>query len=125
MFRSRPGLIFCGTIALAAPSRAGAEEVLLSCWGTVELIQQGKQVNPLEERSSIAVAVNIGNKTITINGVRWLIAGDGSADVIVSMDPDKGSVSLNRITGAVNVHFIEPIGLKKFYGECKPARKLF
>ena len=125
MFRLQPSLAVYGIIALAAPSEASAEEILLSCWGTVELIQQGKQVNPPDERSSIAVAVDIANKAITINGVRWLIAGDGSGDVIVSMDPDKGSASLNRITGAVNVHFIEATGLKKFYGECKPARKLF
>jgi hypothetical protein len=104
---------------------ARADEVMLSCWGTVELIQQGKQVNPPDERSSLAVSVDVGKKTITINGVKWLIAGDGSGDVIVSMDPDKGSISLNRITGAANVHFIELSGLKKFYGECKPAKRLF
>ena len=60
-----------------------------------------------------------------INGVGWSIAGDVSRDTIVSMDPDKGSFTLNRITGAVNVHFVEYTGLKKFYGVCKPAQKLF
>jgi hypothetical protein len=60
-----------------------------------------------------------------INGVSWPIAGDASRETIVSMDPDKGSVTLNRITGAVSAHFIEYNGLKKFYGVCKPAQKLF
>jgi hypothetical protein len=43
--------------------------------------------------------------------------------------PDRGREprgrSLNRITGAINVHFIEYTGLRKFYGVCKPAQKLF
>jgi hypothetical protein len=104
---------------------ANAEHVLLSCWGTIELIQQGKAVNPVDEKSSIAVAVDTTGNTIMINGVSWPIAGDASRDTIVSMDLDKGSVTLNRITGAINIHFIESNGLKKFYGECKPAQKLF
>ena len=111
--------------ALIASGEAQAEALLLSCWGTVELIQQSKQVNPVDERSSLAVAVDIAKKTVTINGVSWLIAGDVSRETIVSMDPDKGSVTLNRITGAISAHFIEYNGLKKFYGECKPAQKLF
>jgi hypothetical protein len=120
-----------GTLTLAALptvlaiSNAEAEQFLLSCWGTVELIQQGKQVNPIDEKSSIVVAVDIGSKIITINDVQWPISGDASRETIVSMDPDKGSLSLNRITGAISAHFIEPTGLKKFYGECKPAQKLF
>ena len=97
----------------------------MSCWGTVEVMQQGKLANVPEERSSVSVVVDIAKKTIAVNGVAWSIAGDASRDTIVSMDGDKGSVSLNRITGAINVHFIELNGLKKFYGECKPAQKLF
>jgi hypothetical protein len=111
--------------ALINSSGARAAEILLSCWGTVELIQQGKQVNVSDERSSVAVAVDVTKKTLTINDITWQIAGDASRETIVGMDPDKGSVSLNRITGAVNVHFIELNGLKNFYGECKPAQKLF
>jgi hypothetical protein len=113
------------TLALIASGNAKAEEVLLSCWGTVELIQQSKLVNPVDERSSLGVAVDIAKKTVTINGVSWPMAGDASLETIVSMDPDKGSVTLNRITGAISAHFIEYNGLKRFYGECKPARKLF
>jgi hypothetical protein len=109
--------------ALIASSGARAGEVLLSCWGTVELIQQGKQVNVPDEKSSIAAAVDVAKKTVTINGVSWSIP-DASRETIVAMD-DKGSVSLNRTTGAISVHFIELNGLKKFYGECKPAQKLF
>jgi hypothetical protein len=112
-------------LGLLASSSARAEDVLLSCWGTVELIQQGRQVNPLDEKSSIAVAVDIAKKTITINDATWLIAGDASGETIVSMAKDKGSLTLNRVTGAVSVHFIEYSGLRKFYGVCKPAQKLF
>lgn len=116
-------IVFC--LIAASSSNARADEVLLSCWGTVELIQHGKQVNPVGERSSIAIAVDVTKKMMMIRDIKWPIAGDASGEVIVSMDQDKGSVSLNRITGAVNVHFIELTGLKKFYGECKPAQKLF
>jgi hypothetical protein len=117
--------ILAFAFSLIAFGEAQAEELLLSCWGTVELIQQSKQVNPVDERSSLAVAVDIAKKTVTMNGVSWPITGDASRETIVSMDPDKGSVTLNRITGAINAHFIEYNGLKKFYGECKPAQKLF
>jgi len=112
-------------LALAAPNGARAEEVLLSCRGTSELIQQGKPDNPPDEKSSIVVAVDIARKTITINGVKWPITGDRSDDVIVSIDPGKGTIMLNRVTGTVNVRVIESTGLKKFYGECKSTRKLF
>jgi hypothetical protein len=112
-------------LVLITSGTAAADEVLLTCWGTVELMQQGKRANPIDERSSLAVAVDIAKKTLTINGVSWPIIGDAMSETIVSMDPDKGGISLNRITGAINVHFIEINGLKKFYGECKPAQKLF
>jgi hypothetical protein len=114
-------------LAALVNSNAEAEQVLLSCWGTVELIQQGKQVNPNDEKSSIAVAVDIARRIVTINDVQWPIYGEVSQDTIVSIgeSPNKGSLSLNRITGAISAHFIEPTGLKKFYGECKPAQKLF
>jgi hypothetical protein len=127
MFRSRLSLSGFVSVAalITAPSETKAGEVMLSCWGTVELIQGGKLANPSDERSSVSVVVDVAKKTIAVNGISWSIAGDASRDTVVGMDPDKGSVSLNRITGAVNVHFIELNGLKKFYGECKPAEKLF
>ena len=94
---------------MVAASAAHAEEVLLSCWGTIEVIQQGKQVNPVDEKYSISVA--IAKKTITIDGVTWPIRGDTSRETIVAMVPDKGSATLNRITGAANVHFLEQTAL--------------
>jgi hypothetical protein len=120
-----PAVLVLALALIASSGAAGAGEDLLSCWGTVELIQQGKQVNVPDEKSSIVVAVDVASKTVTINGISWSLAGDASRETIVGMDPDKGSVSLNRITGAINVHFIELNGLKKLYGECKPAQKLF
>jgi hypothetical protein len=96
---------------MVAASAAHAEEVLLSCWGTIEVIQQGKQVNPVDEKYSISVAVDIAKKTITIDGVTWPMRGDTSRETIVAMVSDKGSATLNRITGAANVHFIEQTAL--------------
>jgi hypothetical protein len=104
---------------------AEAEQLLFSCWGTVELIQQGKQINPINENSSIAVVVDTARNLIIINDVEWPIYGDTSRETIVSMDPNRGSLTFNRITGMISVHFIEPTGLNKFHGECKPAHKLF
>jgi hypothetical protein len=113
-------------LILAAPNCARAEEVQLSCRGTSELIPTGKPDNPPDEKpSSIAIAVDLAKKTINVDGVKWLITGDRSNDVIVSMDPGKGTVMLNRITGTVNVRSIESTGTKKFYGDCKLTRKLF
>jgi hypothetical protein len=78
MTRSVGTLTLAALLAVLANSNAEAEQVLLSCWGTVELIQQGKQVNPIDEKSSIVVAVDIGRKIITINDVQWPISGDAS-----------------------------------------------
>lgn len=76
---------------MVAASAAHAEEVLLSCWGTIEVIQEGKQVNPVDKKYSISVAVDIAKKTITIDGVTWPIRGDTSLETIVAMVPDKGA----------------------------------
>lgn len=46
----------------------------------------------------------------SLNGYRW---------------ENKPSETPNRITGAINVHFIESTRLKKFHGERKVAQKLF
>jgi hypothetical protein len=112
-------------VAAASSQDASAAEVLLSCWGTVELMQQGKQANPQGERLSMTVAVDVARKAMTIDGVNWPISGNTSGETVVAMSPDKGSVTLNRITGSVSAHLIELTGLKKFYGECKPAQRLF
>lgn len=118
-------LMWAALLGLFTHGSADAAQVSLSCWGEVELMQQGKQVNPIGEKSSIALAVDIARKIITIDGVEWPIFGDASRETIVSLDPNKGSLTLNRTTGSISVHFIQLDGLKKFYGECKPAQKLF
>lgn len=123
--RSKVKSFVCVAALITTLSETRAEEIQLSCWGTVELIEQRKLVNPPNERSSVSANVDIAKKTLVVNGVAWPIVGDASREIIVGMEENKGSVSLNRITGSIIVHFIEPNGLKKFYGECKPARKLF
>ena len=120
LFGAIAGLTCCG-----AASNATAEQVLLTCSGTVELIQQGRQVNPTDERSSIAIAVDTSQRIITIDNVKWPVFGDVSGETVVAMDPNLGSLTLNRMTRAISVHFIQLDGLKKFYGECKPAKRLF
>jgi hypothetical protein len=101
------------------------DAVLLSCWGTVELIEGGQQVNPRGEKTSVSIAVDVANKILTIDDVQWPISGDTSRSVIVSVDKNRGNATLNRITGAVDIHFIESDMLRIFIGECKPAQKLF
>jgi hypothetical protein len=88
---------------MVAASAAHAEEVLLSCWGTIEVIQQGKQVNPVDEKYSISVAVDIAKKAITIDGVTWprregpvapLLAGRMLAEIsLVSRKFDQTALS--------------------------------
>jgi mannose/fructose/N-acetylgalactosamine-specific phosphotransferase system component IIC len=111
------GLIACGEVR--------PDAVLLSCWGTVELIEGGQQVNPRGEKTSVSIAVDVANKILTIDDVQWPISGDTSRSVIVSVDKNRGNATLNRITGAVDIHFIESDMLRIFIGECKPAQKLF
>ncbi|WP_156944641.1 hypothetical protein [Bradyrhizobium sp. Ec3.3] len=118
-------VVLVSIFALIASANAKADELLLSCWGTVEVIHQGKQVNRVGERSSIAVVVDIGQQTLMINDVKWTMSGDLSGVTVASTDSEKGGVTLNRITGALIAHFIERDGLKKFNGECKPAQRLF
>jgi|SRR3954471_15133039 hypothetical protein len=128
---TNPALILLALAMLngagSAQQRTYAEvrQVLLACRGTVALIQRGKQVNPIDEKYSIAVAVDTARRIVTINDVQWPFFGEASGETIVSMDPNKGSLTLNRITGVISAHFIEFNGLKTFYGECKPAEKLF
>jgi hypothetical protein len=89
----------------------GESDVALSCWGTVALIVGGQQVNPKNEEYAISIAVDITKKTMRIDDVEWPIFGDVSRTVIVALAPNRGTATLNRVTGAVSVHFIESDGL--------------
>jgi hypothetical protein len=82
-------LTLAALLGLFANDNAEAAQVSLSCWGIVELIQQGKQVNPVGEKSSIALAVDVSRKVITIDEVEWPIFGEASRETIVSLDPNK------------------------------------
>jgi hypothetical protein len=110
---------------MVAASGAHAEEVLLSCWGTIEVIRQGKQVNPLDEkyfdfcRGGYCQENYNDRWSYLANPWRHFTGND------CGHGPGQRCATLNRITGAANVHFIEQTAPKKFYGECKPAQKLF
>jgi hypothetical protein len=98
----------------------------LSCWGTVEVIEGGKQINEKNEQYSMSISVDLTKRLLTINdNDQWSIVGDVSRNTITANDESGGIGSLNRVTGAVNIHFIQDRGTKTFRGVCKPAQKLF
>jgi hypothetical protein len=111
-------------LLVSTAGEAHADIIMLSCGGTVELIQGGKQVNPRGEKSSLAVKVDLAAKTLGVDNETWPILGDASETVIVSMNEWRGSATLNRISGAISVHFFD-YGLRIFRGVCKPAERLF
>jgi len=105
----------------------GADTLTFSCEGELVLLAGGRQVNPAHERSIMVTKVNLPTREITVDTVIFPIPefADMNHDTIVAMDPDKGSVTFNRISGSLSVHFITPEGLKTFYGKCHPAKPLF
>jgi len=107
-------------LLVSTASETHADIITLSCWGTVELIQGGEQVNPKGEKSSLAVKIDLAAKTFGVDDETWPILGDPSETVIVSMNEWRGSATLNRISGAISVHFLD-YGLRIFRGVCKPA----
>ena len=67
MFRLIALLLAAG---LAGCGKAGSGSVLLLCQGTVALLEGGQQVNPRDEKMSVAVAVDLGDRSLTIDGYR-------------------------------------------------------
>jgi hypothetical protein len=110
---------------LAGCGDAGSSSVLLSCQGTVSLLEEGQQVNPRGEKMSVAVAVDLGDRSLTIDGYRWPINGDITGNTVVSTQYGKGHVILNRVTGDVSILRMPAGRLEIFDGVCKPAQKLF
>src|SRR5580704_9163891 len=105
MLAAGPALAF----GLIASGEARADAVILSCWGTSRLVPTvpvGKQaIEEKDESHSVSITVDIANKTLTINDDEpWPIKGDTSGTVILSIGEDKGSATLNRITGSVAFH---------------------
>ncbi|MEK4034286.1 hypothetical protein WOC76_12490 [Methylocystis sp. IM3] len=107
-------------------AEARADPTTLACRGTVEMIQEGKQINPKDEQISVSLLVNLAQKIFRIDDREpWPIVGDTSRNAIVSMKDKAGSATLNRTTGAVSIHLIELDALMKFSGHCQSATKLF
>jgi hypothetical protein len=122
-------LTLAALLTTLANSNAEAEQVLLSCWGTVGRFQQGKQINPKDEKHSIVVAVDIARKIVTVDDVEWKIFdGGGSKEKLSAAEGHTGgTLVLNRITGAITVQqfLVEPTRIENFSGKCKPAQRLF
>jgi len=118
---ARVAISFLITLTTLGSARA---ETILSCWGTVALIRGGKQVNPKSETASVSLKVDLEGKSLVINDEAWPFSGDISRTIIVAMLENRGSATLNRVTGAASIHFMED-GLRIFRGVCKSAEKLF
>ena len=86
-------------LLVSTASETHADIITLSCWGTVELIQGGEQVNPKGEKSSLAVKIDLAAKTFGVDDETWPILGDASETVIVSMNEWRGSASMPRPLG--------------------------
>ena len=105
---------------------ATAEPVILSCSGTIVLIQAGKQVNPARDGYSVAITIDLSANTLTVNeNDSWPLYGDTSHMTVTAIGTGKGSATLNRITGSIVLYMVTPEGFEKFRGGCKPAQKLF
>ena len=118
------------TVCQIACEEARADAVFLSCWGTSRLVPTvpaGKQaIEEKDESYPVSITVDIANKTLTISDDEpWPIKGDTSGTVILSIGEDKGSATLNRVTGSVAFHTFSNRGVQVFNGVCKPAQKLF
>ncbi len=105
--------------------KADSDGLLLSCAGTVVLMQEGRQANPSDEKSSVSLRIDLERRSLKIDDREpWPIVSDLSDTIVVSMAEDKGSATLNRVTGAVSIHLME-FGLRLFTGSCNRAEKLF
>jgi hypothetical protein len=98
---------------------------VFSCWGTVEVTLEGKQINEHNQPYSIAVLVNIEKKMLTVNEEQIPIIGNPSTTEIIANDDNKGKVFLNRITGEISAYLIEINNFKTFHGKCEPAKRMF
>ena len=128
-------IVIAGAVCLGACGEA-KNETVLSCRGTVEIIRAGEQINMKDEPSSIVVVVNIEKKTLKmISGIFedevpiTSVLTQPSEDTILASS-DKGIVSLNRITGAINLHLNRFVGTplserENFYGRCEPSHRMF
>jgi hypothetical protein len=111
--------------SFVSPIKADTDGLLLSCAGTVVLMQEGRRANPKDEESSVSLRIDLEKRSLKIDDREpWPIVSDLSDTIVVSMAEDKGSATLNRVTGAISVHLME-YGLRLFTGSCKRAEKIF
>jgi hypothetical protein len=117
---------FTIAVAVTRVAEAKADAVLLTCYGAINVMQGGKQTNPVDESYSLAITVDTANKSLTVNEDEpWPLSGDTSHNVIAAIGNNVGSATLNRVTGAVSIHTTGDYGLRIFRGICKPAQRLF
>lgn len=108
-----------------APRIVLAEPVHLACEGKMHA--SGRVEDYL-----MSLAIDEGTKTVTVGtyGSAQLVGRPGNENLFfMGAEPVVVGVSsgiVNRLTGDVSVHIITLTdGLYRFYGQCKPAKRLF
>jgi hypothetical protein len=120
--------------ALVIGPLAQAEPVHLTCEGEMHLIDaNGEAAEKYEYALSLAIDQRAGTATVdTYQAIAIPSKADSSGDTLMFMaNPKPGSTTgvsggtLNRRTGKTSIHIITGDGLRKFYGICQPAKRLF
>jgi hypothetical protein len=118
--------------ALVIGPLAQAEPVHLTCEGEMHLIDaNGEAAEKYEYVLPLAIDQRAGTATVdTYQAVA--IPSKADSDALMFMgNPKPGSTTgaatgwLNRITGKASIQIITGDGLRKFYGICQPAKRLF
>jgi hypothetical protein len=117
--------------ALVIGPLAQAEPVHLTCEGEMHLINaNGDAAEKYEYALSLAIDQHAGTVTVgTYQGVAIPSKADSSGETLMFLGNSRSTGvsggTLNRRTGKASIHIITGDGLRKFYGICKPTRKLF
>ena len=110
----------------AAFTQSSDLEVMLSCSGTVAVVADGRQTNPIGEKSSHSIAINLARGTFKVDDSNgWQITSGTLGDIIVAIANNVGSATLNRVSGAASIHLLGSDGLRVFSGKCENVRRLF
>jgi hypothetical protein len=107
---------------------ASAEPVHLACVGEVRLQNaSGETV----DHDTLSVVIDQTAGTVTVGSrapVQIMSKPDADALVFQARPGSREGVStgtIDRFTGASSIHIIRSDGLYKFYGQCRPAQRLF
>jgi hypothetical protein len=115
--------------ALVIGPLAQAEPVHLTCEGEMHLINADGD-SAEEYALSLKIDQHAGTVTVgTYQGVAIPSKADSSRETLMFLGDSRttgvSGGTLNRRTGKASIHIITGDGLRKFFGICKPTRKLF